>query len=101
MVKLSCKGSNSVFYFNTMEDCDKYKAVFEDHWCNIPWNTPVEVDPIDVPDEDLALIANDPEVRADKNLPWGFNLTKSLGIGLTTEQKATVQEIMKITGKGQ
>lgn len=102
MVKLEDAANDmfpGVFYFHTMEDCNTFKNVFVDHWCNVPWKDPVEI-PDDYP-IDLAhktYMDKDPKTYAELNLSWGFSLVKRLGIGQTNDQGSFVQEMISRIG---
>ena len=44
MIKLETSyNDRDVFYFRTLDDCNKFLYVFENHWCNVKWKPPVEV----------------------------------------------------------
>lgn len=76
MVKLTAKNNkyNTSWYFKTLEDCYRFKKVFDNHCCIIYWN-PVEVCGLfpEMKEYDWEEIVKDPEERAEKELPWGFN----------------------------
>lgn len=81
MIKLGVKTERSnskyVFYFHNMDDCNKFKYVFKNHWCNIKWEKPVEI-PNDtkISEYDRKVMDKDPEERAESDLSWGFSLEK-------------------------
>ena len=85
MIKLAVKANHSyrsehVFYFHNMNDCNAFKEVFRNHWCNIRWEKPVEI-PNDTKIEynKRKAMDKDPKQRAESNLSWGFSLEKGEG----------------------
>lgn len=78
--------------FESMEDCNKFLYVFRDHWCNVPWTKPVEVDKV----PDGYSLVKDPIKEAEGNLNWGFRQCERSNIGNTIEQKALTRAIMNI-----
>lgn len=100
MVKLQPKPKynhlNAVFYFNNMADCKTFMAVFDDHWCNVPWADPIESDHFEGLDSKHKKLMNtDPKRRAENNLSWGFGLTEFYKIGMTKEQDRMLDQILK------
>jgi len=96
MIKLTSKNNwnKGVFYFRTMEDCNEFLYVFQDHFCNVPWNTPIEVPNTILLEQQQAIaMSASPKERAEKNLSWGFSIA---GTSLTSTQQAYVNEIGKL-----
>lgn len=90
MVKLETdlETRNETMYFKTMEDCKEYLYVFKDHWCNLPFKDPVEIQDSTIIDSKYRNYLDiPPKQRAESDLQWGFNLVNFLGIGVTKEQK--------------
>lgn len=74
-VKLTAKDDwqRAEWYFKNLADCEEFKAVFRDHWCNIVWN-PVEiVDTNKLTADQKRSMEKDPKERAQDDLKWGFN----------------------------
>lgn len=97
MIKLEAQNTTfgGIFYFHTMQDCKDFMYVFKDHWCNVPWNTPVEITSDTYISEDLKReMDKPPKKRAQDNLSWGFNLVERLDIDLTKEQNNFVKSMM-------
>lgn len=98
MVKLEVKDpqyKQSPIYFKTMEDCEAFKYVFQDHMCNVPWLPPVEADKFpEMTDGHRREMEKDPKKRAESDLSWGFYLVDRLNIGLTAEQHGFIKDIM-------
>lgn len=97
MVKLEAKDTTfgGIFYFHNMKDCREFIYVFEDHWCNVPWETPIEIsDDTYISSEERRYMDKSPKKRAEDNLSWGFSLEKRLGIGLSNEQNDFVKSMM-------
>lgn len=87
--------SRAKFIFKSMEDCEKFKYVFKDHWCNVPWLVPVFVDEQRyLTDIGEFKIIEDPVQAAEDNLSWGFSLCKRYKIEETDEQKAFVRDLI-------
>lgn len=100
MVELTVNTENKFyqnsFYFHNIDDCNKFKFVFHDHMCNVPWNPPKEVpDDMVIPDRKREYMDLDPVKFAEGNLSWGFNLMKCISIGLTEEQNVFVGTVVK------
>lgn len=97
MVKLQSKDDPSTsFYFENMKQCKKFIHVFEDHWCNIRWNSPIESDRFSEMDsEDWSSLYESPKKRAEDNLCWGFALEKFLNRGFNNAQKEFVANMNK------
>lgn len=84
------------FWFKTITDCNAFKYVFKDHWCNINWN-PIEIvtDPYSIPNERYTHWDDDPKKRADDLLTWGFSWVKAHGgDNLTHEQQRFVNDMV-------
>lgn len=98
MIKLFEKSSNMAFYFHSMEDCKAFMYVFEDHFCNVPWEKP-EIVPDDtkISIDHRRLLEEDPKAKAERYLSWGFNLTKKHHIGLTSAQNSYIKSAMDTT----
>lgn len=100
MIKLesSNKIMNESFYFETIEDCERFKYVFENHWTGVKWKKPVEVSEDDVPDDELEYIKkyDTPEAMAKDNLSWAFNSSFIDGEGdLIKEQNLFVSKMIE------
>ena len=96
MIKLESNfkyGYNITRYFKTIEDCNKYLYVFKDHWCNVPWKEPEEIDRFDI--KAATVLVNDPIKIANGDLGWGFNTCDLNNIGETKEQREFVSNIAK------
>ena len=89
---------NTSFYFNNIEDCKQFLEVFEDHWCNVPWATPKVVKESEVPNNKLLYINDNPKIRAEQNLSWGFGLVSYLDRDLTPGQRAFIDNMIKDKG---
>ena len=102
MVKLEDAANDmfpGVFYFHTMEDCNKFLYIFRDHWCNVPWKEPIEVpDDYPISARDQEVMDEDPKERAERDLSWGFSLVKRLEIRQTEKQNAFVEEMISRIG---
>lgn len=98
MVKLEAVDTRfgGIFYFHNMNDCNKFKHVFKDHWCNVKWKPPVEKDNFpECSSNGRKNMDEDPVKRAEDSLSWGFNLVKDKPEGnLTDHQKSIVESIM-------
>lgn len=97
MVKLEVndKINYEVLYFHNMKECNEYLYVFNDHWCNVPWKSPVEIpDDADIPYQDRACMDMPPKKRAEADLSWGFSLVKSLEIELNYEQNKVLTALV-------
>lgn len=78
MIKLTANDDwqHAEFYFWNIRDCNKFKYVFANHWCNVDWNKVEQI-----PDSELSNLSEfhrnsmdeDPEERGRKALDWGFN----------------------------
>lgn len=86
------------FIFKSMEDCEKFKHVFKDHFCNVPWNTPTIVDEQIFLGTDYKIIS-DPKKAAEDNLSWGFSLCKFHKISETEEQLSFVKNMIELAKK--
>lgn len=100
MVELRVKrstGYNSTFHFHTMHDCRKFLKVFEDRLCNVPWERPIIVpDSTKLSEYEQNAINEDPEIRAERDLGWGWNLARLLGRDVQNkQQKELINSIMK------
>lgn len=97
-IKLTSKNKarNVDFYFNNIKDCEIFKSVFKDHWCNVTWEEPVEVN--SVPYEKSEYINDDPKKRAEDNLKWGFNSIWASEVDgeLTEDQQSFVNSMTRI-----
>ena len=102
MVKLETvrnEERSEIFYFHTMEDCNKFLYTFRDHWCNVPWKEPIEVpDDYPISARDQEVMDEDPKERAERDLSWGFSLVKRLEIRQTEKQNAFVEEMISRIG---
>lgn len=90
MVELKVKSTtcNTKFYFHTMDDCEKFLYVFNDHWCNVPWERPVTVsDSTELSEYEKSAINENPKLRAERNLSWGWNLARELNTDAPNEQQ--------------
>lgn len=89
MIELSVKSSqcNTKFHFHTMSDCKKFLYVFENHMCNVPWKKPVIVSGTKLSEYEKTAINEDPTLRAERNLSWGFNLARQLDTDTPNEQQ--------------
>ena len=68
------KASNQTFYFETLQDCYDFLYVFKDHWCNVKWTEPFEINERKVPVEQRNYIkGKNAKQRADNALNWGFS----------------------------
>lgn len=95
LCRITCKEDGTEFFFANNIDAEKFISVFKDHWCNISWNGPDYIEEKHVPSFKKHFIILDPITRAEKNLDWGFSLTKRIGIGLTSEQEKVLEGVMK------
>lgn len=99
MIYLSTRIENqNPSFFHTMDDCIKYMKVFEDHWCNVPWDQPREIRDETIPKDKLEKLKRfadkDPKERAEQDLSWGFSLCEVYGIENTAAQKAFVESFI-------
>lgn len=97
MVKLEAKDTTfgGIFYFHNMKDCKDFLYVFEDHFCNVPWKTPIELPDNTYVNSDVRRSMDEPpKKRAEDNLSWGFNLERRLSIGMTNGQNDFVESMM-------
>ena len=89
MIVLKSKDTTfgGIFYFYNMRDCEDFLYVFKDHWCNVPWEKPIEA-PSDtlISFYDRKSMDVPPKKRAEDSLFWGFSLVNRLGIGLDDKQ---------------
>lgn len=103
MVKLTARDDKRArFFFRSLNDCETFKYVFKDHWCNVVWNNPEEGNFDKEMDEwDERLIDVDPKKRAENNLSWGFHLCENTGNDkLTEEQEEFVASMVdRLTNK--
>lgn len=83
---------NTSFYFDNMDDCNKFLYVFKGHMCNVPWNKPEHVDSKSIPP--IKIIQN-PKQSAENNLSWGFNACRFANISETPEQLGFIENIIK------
>lgn len=93
MIKLetNCANNREVFYFHNMSDCKEFLYVFKDHWCNVPWETPIEIpDDTYITSRERICMDKPPKKRAEDNLSWGFSLVRFLGIELNKNQLSFV-----------
>lgn len=93
LIKLetNCANSREVFYFHNMSDCKDFLYVFKDHWCNVPWKTPIEIpDDTYITSKERVCMDKPPKKRAEDNLSWGFSLVRLLGIELNKNQSTFV-----------
>lgn len=91
----------ATFYFTSMENCNKFKYVFEDHWCNVPWDDPIELpDYYPLSSYWREHINDDPKKLAEDNLMWGFQNCKFNGYDkLTSEQQLLLDSLCNIIVK--
>ena len=75
MIKLTSKNKlhNISFYFNNIEDCNKFLYVFKNHWCNVKWEKPEEIPNNTYIKDYHKRYLGRPEELAENNLKWGFN----------------------------
>jgi hypothetical protein len=106
LVKLTVKEqyrslSSDAFYFRNMKDCQIFLGVFKNHWCNVPWDEPVEIPKnTEIDRLDRVLMSMDPAERADSNLSWGFNLAKRCNTDkITPRQQRGLHSITKLFSK--
>ena len=93
MVLLQEKTTKEKFYFHDMGDCEKFKRVFENHWCNLEWSAPEVADMFPgMTKDDIEDMDKHPKKRAEDDLSWGFAHQKD---GLTSEQKAFVEMMLE------
>lgn len=78
--------NNTSFYFKTIEDCKKFKYVFYDHWCNIPWKVEL-VDISSLSEYHLNHLNEDPKIKAEQYLNWGFNFVRFNGLEECTKEQ--------------
>lgn len=84
------------FHFRTMDDCKKFMYVFQDHWCNIPWEDPVEIPDYTKINDDRYIDA-DPVARAEDNLSWGFSALRFHNMDtLTGEQQSMLSGMVSV-----
>lgn len=97
MIKLVCSEDGTAFYFNKMKEVEKFKTVFEDHWCSPEWNPPVKASSFpEMDDYDFCSLQEKPKKRAKDDLDWAFALQKdNARSGLTKEQSAFVDVMME------
>lgn len=95
MIKLesSNKTINEAFYFNTIEECERFKYVFSNHWTGVKWKTPVEINECDIPYDKIRYIKRfkSPEEYAEDNLKWGFNSLFIEEPKLSKQQESFIQ----------
>ena len=78
MIQSTNKLNNITRYFTTWEEYLDYIYVFKDHWCNVAWTKPVEVDAKEVPYLVVKYMeTKNAKQRAEADLSWGFNATWS------------------------
>lgn len=101
MIKLESinRYPNTEFYFNTIEECERFKYVFRNHWAGVKWKDPVNVSKNDIPYKKLEYMKRykTPEEYAEANLKWGFNATNPWDRSedkLSTEQESFIQMMM-------
>ena len=100
MVKLEAKdvffNSVKAFYFHNMADCRTFLYVFRNHWCNVPWNTPVEAPSWpEMNAHQRRAMDLDPKERAESCLSWGFHFAKRNHIGNTEEQNVFIRSFIR------
>lgn len=103
MIKLEVKNlkysyrDSHVFYFKNIDDCNEFKQVFKDHWCNIRWEEPVEIhDNTKISDGERKQMNRNPKERAESDLSWGFSLEKGEGWDkLNSHQNTFVNRIVE------
>lgn len=101
MIKLEVKANyrrsfDTPFYFKDIKDCNIFKHVFKDYWCNIPFDPPEEI-PDNTDIGDMRKYLNmDPKERALNNLSWGNSLVKFHDIDVRDEfQKYLIDLLIK------
>ncbi len=97
MVKLQATDDPSaVWYFSKMKDCKKFLEVFENHWCNVRWNNPIEADSFpEMDSDDWRDLYKKPKKRAKDELEWGFSLEKYMGMQRSKEQEDFVRKMVE------
>ena len=79
-----------------MEDCKAFLYVFQNHWCNVHWEKPIEKESFpEMKEKDYESIQKDPKKRAEADLDWGFSLEKYLGRGTTEAQSAFIAAMVE------
>lgn len=98
MIKLESanKIKNEAFYFETIEDCERFKYVFKDHWTGVKWKKPVNIEIKYIPYEEIKWFNKykTPEEYAEANLSWAFNSLFVEEPKLSKEQDLFVQTMV-------
>lgn len=90
-IKLVCGNNGTTYYFHNMKDCEAFKHVFKDHWCNVSWKSPEEIPDNKVPEKSRKYMNEDPKARANCDLGPMFGMLRDQGIRRTSEQDAALK----------